>query len=92
MARIKLTTDSLQFSLFQCIYLWENLSWFLCHAATSAPPALSSFGIFLDLGARFSAFTFQRCDFLQNSNEKIGKLYKIEKHVGLLCTKTPPDS
>ena len=53
------------------------------------PTALSSFGIFLDLGALLSAFISRDAIFLQNSNEKIGQLYKIEKYVGLLCTKTP---
>ena len=48
------------------------------------PPALSSFGIFLDLGARFSAFISRDAIFLQNSNEKIGKLYKIKKY-GMLA-------
>lgn len=48
------------------------------------PPALSSFGIFLDLGARFSAFISRDAILLQNSNEKIGKLYKIQKY-GMLA-------
>ena len=66
---MKLATESLQFTLFSACLLLGKLELVLGHAATSAPPALSSFGIFLDLGERFSAFTFQRCDFLQNSNE-----------------------
>ena len=68
------------------------MSWFLSHAATSAPPPppeLSSFGIFLDLGARFSAFISRDAIFYKIQMRKLDSFTRSRSMLAYSAQKLP---